>query len=118
MPYLRIVDDDLWSRAHDRLARISKGLKTAWGAPTARMRDRDSSYLLAGHGRCAVCGGAMTTLWRRDHQLVFGCLTHAKKGETICSNALVLPLANVDNSVLTALGGDVLNDRVVSALVR
>lgn len=117
VPHLRIVDDDLWTRAHDRITLISQRMKTAWGAPMARQRDRDSPYLLAGHGRCAVCGGAMTTLWRRDHQLVYGCLTHAKKGEAICTNALVLPLQHVDRAVLTAFGGDVLNERVVSAIL-
>lgn len=126
---LRIVSDDLWAAAHRRFAGLRQAFNvadvaTSSGAgaekPTrGRRRDADSPYLLSGHVRCGVCGGAVGVVGgsrssARGH--VYGCLRKHKTG--LCANTVRLPLALVDDAVLTAVAGDVLRPQVVRDVIR
>jgi DNA invertase Pin-like site-specific DNA recombinase len=55
-PHLRIVSDELWAAAHARLDARRRQFGQA-PAVAARSRDVEARYLLAGFGRCAICGG-------------------------------------------------------------
>ena len=117
-PDLRIVSDRDWEAAHQRL-RSPRIPRDTHGR---RPRQLESPYLLSGHGRCSTCGGAISVLSRahgkqRRRVYVYGCLTHAKRGKTICPNAVVLPLDRVDTAVIDALTRDVLRPAVVRALL-
>jgi hypothetical protein len=83
-----------------------------------RYRDQDSKHLLTGFVRCSTCGGRIGALDRshgkyRAH--FYGCRTCWKSGK--CSNRLVLPVGRVDRAVLTALGGEALSPKVISAII-
>jgi hypothetical protein len=70
--------------------------------------------------RCGGCAGAIGVVSRshgRHRKFFYGCLTHVKRGPTVCPNDLVLPIARVDEAVLKALGGDVLRPAVVSGII-
>ena len=62
-------------------------------------RDRESSYLLSGFTRCAVCGGSVGVLDRRQ----YGCLSYHKRGTTVCANAIKMPIATLDAVVLATI---------------
>jgi site-specific DNA recombinase len=105
-PELRIVSDEQWEAAHIRIGRFRT---TATG--TAVRRDYDSKYLLTGFVRCATCGGSIGAVSRshgRQRAYFYGCQTNWKKGASICTNDLVLPINRVNDAVLKALAGDVL----------
>lgn len=105
---LRIVSDDLWHRAQARLAGIRTQLGTSRGgsrSAAVRRRDIDSSYLLSGFARCAVCGGAFCVM----NHTMYGCMAHHKRGSRVCANGLRLPMDRVDGAVLTKLE-EVLDD--------
>lgn len=66
-PHLRIVGDDLWSAAHERISRIRASYLRGtdgrlWGRPT---KGTDSKYLLPGLARCGLCNGSMYVKTRR-----------------------------------------------------
>lgn len=106
-PELRIVSEALWQAAHARLVRVGEqqNARGQFGAAIQRRnRDIDSKYLLSGFARCATCGGTLSPLTRGSHrERFYGCFAHAKRGATICDNALVLPVGRVDEAVLAEL---------------
>ncbi len=118
-PELRIVSEKTWQAVHARLRGRRTILATAGGRPR-QLHDIDSKYLLSGFARCATCGGTLATL-SRDHgkgrAFFYGCLAHAKRGATVCNNALVLPVDRVDRAVLSKLSKDVLRPAVVKAII-
>jgi hypothetical protein len=122
-PDLRIVSDDLWNAAHERIGAIRQRLGQVTGGRLGgrRYRDVDSGYLLAGFARCTSCGGALGVVRRRSERGAstrsYGCLAYNKRGPNVCQNRLTLPMERVDAAVLEALAGQVLTAAVVDAVV-
>jgi DNA invertase Pin-like site-specific DNA recombinase len=121
-PDLRIVSDDAWQAAHTRLRKVRTQLKIADGMRPAVRRDIDSKYLLSGFARCGTCGGSLSVLSRsrgrrNTRGYFYGCLAHAKRGATVCDNALVLPIDRVDAAVLSKFLRDALRPVVVTAIL-
>jgi site-specific DNA recombinase len=126
-PALRIVSDEVWNAAQARLRGIRAQLVTAssngpGGRRKPRARDIESSYLLSGFARCAVCGGGLCVMSRtrnggqqREH--FYGCLAHHKRGAAVCGNGLTLPMDRVDAAVLGTLASDVLRPALVMEIV-
>ena len=87
-PDLRIVSEEAWQAAHGRLSRIRERLaKVSGGRLGARARDIDSPYLLSGHARCAVCGGALGVTSRQhggQRAFFYACTAYHKRGTTVC----------------------------------
>jgi site-specific DNA recombinase len=82
VPELRLVDDALWQRAHERLA-ASRALYEAKNSGTllaGRPSGGTSRYLLAGLAICAPCGGGMMARKRGQHAVHFGCMTRHLRG--------------------------------------
>jgi len=105
-----VVSDRLWDAVHKRL-RATNAVLAKSGVQVRRRRDIDSEYWLSGFARCATCGGTLSVLSRshgKRRLYMYGCLAHAKRGKTICDNALVLPVERVDSAVLAKLTRDVL----------
>jgi hypothetical protein len=111
--------------AHGRLTDIRTRLETITGrrvgeASGPRRRGNESSYLLSGFARCAVCGGGLGVTSRshgRERAFFYACTAHHKRGSVVCGNGLVLAMGRVDDAVLTTLGGDVLRPQVVLAVL-
>ncbi len=76
-PSLRIISDELWSRAHDRLAERQRKHTGGRG----RQRDLDSHYLLSGFARCGTCNGGLAHHSRqhgsqRARTSYYGCTSY------------------------------------------
>ena len=115
-PDLRIVSDDVWHATRARLRGQQRAVTPGRRPP----RDIESKYLLSGFARCGTCGGTLSVVSRghgRKRAYFYGCLAHAKRGATVCDNALVLPVARVDDAVLVKLASDVLRPAVVRAVI-
>jgi hypothetical protein len=66
----------------------------------------DSKYMLSGFARCALCGGTLSVVSRshgKRRLYLYGRLAHSKRGATVCSNAVVLPIERVESAVIATL---------------
>jgi hypothetical protein len=127
VPSLRIIAEDLAQRVAARLderAAIfprSQNGKKLMGRP--RYQD-ESAYLLTGFARCAVCSGPVGTEIRRHGKIStqrivvhhYACLDHKRRGDAICTNAVVVRQDLLDRAILGAIVS-ALDPAVLSATV-
>lgn len=117
-PQLRIVPEELWERAHHRLAGaredyIRRTGGRAWGRP---VNGTESRYLLTGLAQCGSCGGGLFVNSRKHgatRGFVYGCSSYHLRGRQVCENRLLLPLPLVESEVLTAFREDLLDPLVI-----
>ena len=121
-PELRIVPDDLWVAAHQRISRVRASYLRGtdgrlWGRP---LRGNDSKYLLPGLARCGICNGSIYVKSRKgtagkDRAFFYGCTSFHLRGSSVCSNGLELPMELADRTVLDAFARDILRPEVIEA---
>jgi site-specific DNA recombinase len=124
-PALRIVSDEQWNAAHQRLAGIRSRLEHLTGRAVdgrsgPRRRGNDSAYLLSGFARCALCGGGVGVTSRshgRERQYFYACVAHHKRGRLICGNGLAMRIETVDAAVLGTLHGETLRPAIINATI-
>jgi DNA invertase Pin-like site-specific DNA recombinase len=124
-PALRIVAEDLWRAAHERvdasrtLYRRSANGGRSPGRPTNGL---ESPYLLTGLLSCGSCGGSMF-VHSHDHRhhrrFYYACMVYHLRGRGICKNNLESPMPDTDAAVLAAVERDLLRVQVlVTALAK
>jgi site-specific DNA recombinase len=120
-PALRIIDDALWTAAHERLhqtrtayLRLAGG--TLWGRPETGL---ESKYLLTGLAACGVCGASLHVRVRGpgNGRADYRCGYHYARGATVCPNARTVPMADANTAVLATLQRDVLTPEAVARVV-
>ncbi len=122
-PELRIVSDELWQAAHERLAatrttylRTTRG--KLWGRPASGL---DSKYLLTGMVQCGCCGGTLhvrSSGTGRGRLFYYGCTSYHLRGTTVCCNNVNLPKEAADRAILEAIREDLLRPEVVEGAIR
>ena len=123
VPHLRIVSDELWAAAHERLetsrhAYLRSTDGKVWGKPANGI---ESKYLLTGLAVCGTCHGSLTARSRshgRQRQLFYHCLTNVTRGRRICDNDLIAPLEAAEAAVRETFERHVLRPDVVTAVLR
>ncbi|MCB2048533.1 MAG: recombinase family protein, partial [Novosphingobium sp.] len=100
VPTLRIVDEDLWKRVHDRVA--------SYGDRPSHMARRPKR-LMSGLLRCGSCGGTVTILGADR----WGCSSHKQTGT--CANGTTITNAVLERRVLSALKRELLHPDVIAA---
>ena len=118
-PHLRVVPEELWQAAHDRLSRtrttyLRRTSGKLWGRPEAGL---ESKYLLSGLLVCGKCGAAMhatkRTSLRGAPAFYYVCRTHRVRGELICANSFSAPMARLHEAVAHAFKRDVLTPSII-----
>ena len=122
-PELRIVSDELWQAAQQRMASArAQYLRTSggrlYGKPGAGL---ESKHLLAGFLQCGVCGGNMffskKTGKRGRPVLMYACSNRRSRGEAACSNAYGVPAAELTEAVSAELKKVVLNPTMLGNML-
>jgi site-specific DNA recombinase len=112
---LRIVPEPLWEAAHTRI-RATRTATNIWRPPTWV----GSQYLLPGLARCAWCNGGMHVRKRTRSSgpsgHFYACTSHYNRGESVCQNAVQMPMADVDGEVIARLD-DLMTPDVVGEIV-
>lgn len=119
-PELAIVSAAEWDAAHammerarDRYARRSVVRGASWGI--------EPRYLLTGLMRCGVCGGGIEARSRNHgsaRQVFYSCSVRTRRGPSMCSNALAVPMRPSNAAVIETLQRSLLNPVVLSAAVQ
>jgi DNA invertase Pin-like site-specific DNA recombinase len=114
-PELRIVSDDLWRRAHERLSATRATYLAATNGRAFAGRPipgTESRYLLTGMLTCAVCTGTMFVQRHgspdRDF-FAYMCTRHHTRGRSVCPNGLEASMVLADEAVLAAIEHDLLS---------
>ena len=119
-PALRIVSDELWQAAHQRIDRARVQYQRDTHGQRHPKRDRDSKYLLPGFGRCALCRGGLHVRSRshgRQRAFFYACTSHYTKGPDVCAHVQQWPMDGLDREVLKAIAGDVLKPELAEEIV-
>ena len=116
MANLAIVSPALWQAAHTAMAaqRARYSRTSTSGAPPS---GTEAKYLLTGLLRCAACGGGIEARSRRaasGRVVFYGCSAYHRRGRSVCTNALTVPMENADSAVVSALETNLLNPQVLT----
>ena len=131
VPELRIVDRDLWDRTQKRI----NGMRQAYLRHESRdgtlaygkaETGRYSRYLASGWFKCPECGASIIAHrmstgsgHRRKMSGFYVCSANNKRGSTICSNNIRIPMQELDDLLLSIIERDVLTpERAERALKR
>lgn len=113
-PELRIVPEELWQAAHDRLRRshrayLRRNNGQLGGKPESGL---ESKYLLSGFLGCGACDGTMMVTKRTSQrgrpQLVYVFATHRTRGDAACPIKQALPATRIHEAVVWAFTRDIL----------
>lgn len=121
-PGLRIVSDELWDAAHERLRTSRENYLRhtdgrVWGKPANGIESR---YLLTGLATCGECGGGMLVYSRkgdgnkRTRSFFYAC---PRARVDLCRNDLEVPMATGDAAALAMMSEDVLSADVVELAI-
>jgi DNA invertase Pin-like site-specific DNA recombinase len=113
VPALRIVSEELWTRAHAQL----EGRTAQFTGSRAYCESR---YLLSGLARCSLCGGGFASHSRthgKERVKFYACTSHWKRGPEVCGNGLVGRMDLIDGEILATLRDDILRPSVVERAV-
>jgi DNA invertase Pin-like site-specific DNA recombinase len=116
-PAARIVPDELWNAAHNRLGAVrERALRLSNGKLLGRPPASGVKYLLSGMLTCGACGSSLEARTRehgRKRAVFYGCAGYSRKGKHVCSNGLAVPMSVADDAVLQSVERIILNADVV-----
>jgi site-specific DNA recombinase len=114
VPALRIVDVDLAARVDARRAEHRRTFLASKTNGRAREKAHGKYLLTGGMLVCPVCQGHFEVL--RKDRLVYVCSTRRRKPGT-CTNGVVLPMVDTDETVLDMVDGEVLGQSFIDELL-
>ena len=117
---LQIVPDDLWARVAARREDIEgKAVRFASGRLSGRPPKHATKNLLAGLATCGVCGGGLVVeTSARKHGRIPEYVCHRHRHNGTCRNALRVPVAEMNEAVLSAIEEHALTLEAVEQVIR
>ncbi|WP_242665548.1 recombinase family protein [Limimaricola soesokkakensis] len=114
VPALRIVDQDLWEAVKSRQDNLTrrKGSDTApkdRNSLSASQALRRRKYLLSGLLECGICGGKLTIAGSGPKKRYY-CANAKEKGPAICSGMPGLLQHHAEQTVLSSLQDELMQD--------
>ena len=112
----RIVSDELWNAAQERMNRVSGSIQRRGGGRFVAPRHRRSAckQLLAGFLECGECGGTFRDVTGRG---VYECGWRKDRGPTICDSRLQVQRAELERRFLHAMRERVLTPDAIEYVV-
>lgn len=97
---LRILDQDLWDRAHRRMDAQRRPGRTSGRSPRT---------LIGGLIRCGVCGGPVIAV----NSQRYGCGIRKDRGEAVCRNGTTLMRKPLETRILTIVREELLQPDIL-----
>jgi site-specific DNA recombinase len=116
--HLRIVSNELFAAAGQRFERV----KRVYGRPGSEgngLTVGPQRHLFSGLLKCSECGGSITLVSGRGRNGAdrYGCSLHHQRGETVCTNSLLVRRDELEESLLRGLSESVLRTEVIDYAV-
>ena len=116
MPELRVVSEEQWQAAHERLSTSRQNYLRhndgkVWGRPANGV---ESKHLLIGMAVCAECGAGLMVRSRRygsRHGHFYTCSANWRRGS--CDNRLEIPAEMAEAAVLESVESELLTPAVI-----
>jgi hypothetical protein len=103
---LRIVSEELWTAAHEKIAASSANFLRVHNKLVGRPENFRGKHMLSNVARCAVCGAPMHAVTRgSNRRLGYVCSSNRASGESACPNASSAPAAELNQAVVQQLRG-------------
>ena len=118
-PHLRIVSDELWASVRRRFELVREMWGREEGKPGLASGQQRQVYLFSGLLRCGECGGSITLVAgrRRNGAETYGCSLHHQRGESVCTNDLLIRRDDLEERFLQRLQETVLREEVIDYAV-
>ncbi len=117
---LRVVPEELWRRVAARRKDLEgRCVRFESGRISGRPPMHEARNLLAGLATCGVCGGGLvveTSARKNGRAAEYVC--HRRRHNGSCSNALRMPVGEMNEAVLTAIEEHALTPEAVEQVVR
>jgi site-specific DNA recombinase len=120
-PALRIVSEELWTAAQQRLETARATYLTHTGGRLwGRSPGIESKYLLTGHVACPACGGPMQIEWRKygaRRMHVLTCSVYQRRGPTVCAYKTMVPMRQAEEAILDVVARELLRPERLEAVL-
>jgi site-specific DNA recombinase len=117
-PHLRIVSNELFASAGLRFEKVKRTLGRP-GQESSGLIVGPRRYLFSGLLKCAECGGSITLVSGRGRNGAdrYGCSLHHQRGNSVCTNSLLVRRDELEESLLRGLSQSVLKTEVIDYAV-
>jgi site-specific DNA recombinase len=112
----RIISEDLWSAVRRRIEIVGQLCGCGPGQRPRHGRAAGSPYVFTGLLHCSVCQGSVTIVsgtWRKRNDSRYGCSMHASRGDSVCTNNLLISQVALEKQLLGGLQSKVLHPDIV-----
>lgn len=118
-PHLRIIPDELWAGVAERFRAVQEFWGRKAGRPGLANGQQRCTYLFSGLLRCGACGGAITLVCGRGRNGAqrYGCALHHQRGDSVCTNGLLIRRDELEERLLLRLQQAVLREEVIDYAV-
>ena len=117
-PHLRIVSDELFAAAGLRFDKVKRSLGRP-GKERSGLIVGPRRYRFSGLLKCTECGGSITLVSGRGRNGAdrYGCSLHHQRGNSVCTNSLLVRRDELEESLLKGLSESVLKTEVIDYVV-
>jgi site-specific DNA recombinase len=110
-PHLRIVSTEAFAA----VARRFETVKRVFARDSSGLAIGQQRYLFSGLLKCGECGGSIVLVCGRGRHGAdrYGCSLHHQRGDSVCSNALLVRRDDLEERLLQRLSDTVLREEVI-----
>jgi site-specific DNA recombinase len=118
-PHLRIISEELWAGVERRFGIVGELWHREGSRPGLARGQQRQAYFFSGLLRCGVCGGSITLVCGRGKHGAqrYGCSMHHQRGNSVCSNSLLIRRDELEERLLRRLQESVLREEVIDYAV-
>jgi site-specific DNA recombinase len=114
-PHLRIVSDELFKAVQRRFRTV----KQVFGRDGGGLSVGPKRYLFSGLLKCGQCGGSIALVCGRGRHGAdrYGCTLNHQRGNSVCTNSLLVRRDELEESLLRGLAESVLRTEAIDYVV-
>ena len=117
-PELRIISDELWERTQATKKAVRQAVAPRGSLARGTSGKHHSKHLFVGFSKCALCGGAMSTVSGGKGSPRLGCARSWQNGTSSCTNRLRIRIKVVEPQILAKLRAELLLPKNVAHIAR